>query len=229
MEDSLPEESRGRRRGIGICLSGGGYRATLFHSGALRRLAELGVFSHPELRTISSVSGGSITGAFLAGAFEWRLRDLPSEYDWNHRFADPLRELTREDVRTCSFARGLFPGVAAVRELAMRYDRVLGGPRPLSALPDSFVLCATDLAFGVNWEFKRAKVGDYQAGYITPPAEWSLGLAAAASSCFRPLFQPLKVPCDSGTWRGGQARRESPDNWARARTCVSLTEECMTT
>ena len=44
---------RGSRKGIGICLSGGGYRATLFHMGALRRLNELGVLAHRDLRTIS--------------------------------------------------------------------------------------------------------------------------------------------------------------------------------
>jgi NTE family protein len=49
-----------QRRGIGLCLSGGGFRATLFHLGALRRLNELGLLSHPDFLTLSSVSGGSI-------------------------------------------------------------------------------------------------------------------------------------------------------------------------
>src|SRR5438105_5519370 len=51
-------------RGIALCLSGGGFRAALFHLGALRRLNELGVLSTVE--TISSVSGGSIIAAYLA-------------------------------------------------------------------------------------------------------------------------------------------------------------------
>ena len=45
------------------CLSGGGFRATLFHLGALRRLNELGLL--PRIDTITSVSGGSIMAAFL--------------------------------------------------------------------------------------------------------------------------------------------------------------------
>src|SRR5262245_31835308 len=53
-----------RTRGIALCLSGGGFRAALFHLGAIRRLDELGVLSR--LETISSVSGGSILAAFLA-------------------------------------------------------------------------------------------------------------------------------------------------------------------
>src|ERR1700756_1461001 len=49
---------------IGLALSGGGFRATLFHLGAIRRLHELAIL--PKLTTISSVSGGSILNGFLA-------------------------------------------------------------------------------------------------------------------------------------------------------------------
>ena len=53
-----------RRHGVGLCLSGGGYRAALFHLGALRRLDELGVLA--QVRTISAVSGGAIIANLLA-------------------------------------------------------------------------------------------------------------------------------------------------------------------
>ncbi len=49
---------------MGLCLSGGGYRAALFHLGALRRLDELGVLG--QVRTISAVSGGAIIANLLA-------------------------------------------------------------------------------------------------------------------------------------------------------------------
>src|SRR5713226_498534 len=49
--------------GIALCLSGGGYRAMLFHLGALWRLNELAYL--PKLARISSVSGGSITAGVL--------------------------------------------------------------------------------------------------------------------------------------------------------------------
>src|SRR5712692_2854580 len=49
---------------IALALSGGGFRATLFHCGALWRLNELGYL--PKLDRISSVSGGSITTGLLA-------------------------------------------------------------------------------------------------------------------------------------------------------------------
>src|SRR5450759_332486 len=49
--------------GIGLALSGGGFRAMLFHAGALLRLNELGVLSR--VARISSVSGGSIAAGYL--------------------------------------------------------------------------------------------------------------------------------------------------------------------
>ena len=54
--------------GIALCLSGGGYRAMLFHTGALWRLNELGYLNR--LARISSVSGGSIAAGVLALAWK---------------------------------------------------------------------------------------------------------------------------------------------------------------
>ncbi len=62
--DPYVPSPREQRKGIALCLSGGGFRAELFHLGALRRLNELGVLSR--LDTISCVSGGSIFAAFMA-------------------------------------------------------------------------------------------------------------------------------------------------------------------
>src|ERR687891_2476557 len=54
-------------KGIALCLSGGGYRAMLFHLGSLWRLNEFGYLK--KLERISSVSGGSITAGVLG--FKW--------------------------------------------------------------------------------------------------------------------------------------------------------------
>jgi predicted acylesterase/phospholipase RssA len=48
---------------IGLGLSGGGFRASLYHIGVLARLAELDLLRHVEY--LSCVSGGSIVGAHL--------------------------------------------------------------------------------------------------------------------------------------------------------------------
>src|SRR6266566_1547974 len=54
--------------GIALCLSGGGYRAMIFHLGSLIRLNEIGLLQR--LNRVSSVSGGSITAAQLG--LQWR-------------------------------------------------------------------------------------------------------------------------------------------------------------
>src|SRR5690349_2227490 len=63
LPDEQPASAAGRH-GTALCLSGGGYRAALFHLGAVRRLNELGVLGR--LATVSGVSGGSIVANLLA-------------------------------------------------------------------------------------------------------------------------------------------------------------------
>ena len=49
------------RHKLGLALAGGGFRASLFHVGVLRRLAELDLLRYVEV--LSTVSGGSVVGA----------------------------------------------------------------------------------------------------------------------------------------------------------------------
>ncbi len=55
-------EAAGGSPKIGLCLSGGGFRAALYHIGTLAALAEAGVLHRVEV--LSTVSGGSIIGAY---------------------------------------------------------------------------------------------------------------------------------------------------------------------
>ena len=57
------EVSVRKRKKLGLALSGGGFRASLFHIGVLSRLAELDLLRSIEV--ISTVSGGSIIGALF--------------------------------------------------------------------------------------------------------------------------------------------------------------------
>jgi len=191
-----------RRKGMALCLSGGGYRATLFHMGALRRLNELGVLARPDFRTVSSVSGGSITAAALATALARSGRVAPasplSGDFWNREFRDRLRDLTKRNVRTPAMAQRLLPwnwlrSSTAVEAMARRYEEDLTDLR-LAETPSrpNFVVCATDMAYGVNWVYERARMGDYLAGYKKPPLPgFPLARAVAASACFPPIFNPL--------------------------------------
>ena len=54
------QDRKPRNRGIGLCLSGGGFRATLFHLGAIQRLFELGTATRPDFDTVASVPQGRL-------------------------------------------------------------------------------------------------------------------------------------------------------------------------
>jgi predicted acylesterase/phospholipase RssA len=63
---------------IGLALSGGGFRASLFHLGVVRRLAAEGRLAKVE--RIASVSGGSITAAHLLKNWE-QYNSSPIDFD----------------------------------------------------------------------------------------------------------------------------------------------------
>jgi NTE family protein len=205
---------RAARSDIALCLSGGGYRATLFHLGALRRLNELGILARGDLRSVSAVSGGSLAAAQLAGVLARRGAGpgVPIPGDaWDRELRDPLRAFTRRNVRTGAIARRLWPWnwlrpSTAVEALARSYEELT--PLRLRELPQrpQFIFCATDMAFGVSWTFTRERMGDYLAGYMRPPESFGVARAVAASSCFPPVFDPLPMRLPPGSLKGGKAR-----------------------
>jgi len=214
-DEYLPRPKR-ERQGIALCLSGGGFRASLFHSGALRRLNELGVLS--KINSLTSVSGGSIIAAHLAA----RLRPWPESGvtypNWETDVAAPFRSFCSKNLRTPAILQRLLPwnwfdSAAGVKALAAAYERNLawngGRPLVLADLPDSprFVFCATDMVFGVDWIFTKERVGDYQVGYVRSPGAWTVGRAVASSSCFPPIFNPLPVDISPDEFSGGNAAR----------------------
>ena len=182
---------------VALCLSGGGYRAALFHLGALRRLNELGVLSRVTL--VSSVSGGSVLAAHLAT----RVRPWPAAGEAYQRWSEveaSFRKIARTDVRTGPVLRRFllpwnwFRPSTQAEALERNYERHLTR-LSLAELPKhpEFIFCATDMIHGVLWKFGRSQTGSYVAGYRKPPAQWLLAKAVAASSCFPPVFGPLPL------------------------------------
>jgi len=208
-----------RRKGIALCLSGGGYRAALFHLGALRRLHELQLF--PEIRAISSVSGGSIVAAFLADRVARSGKSFAEGFsDWQSQVSTPFRRLAARDIRTWPFFSNLLWNwvwpTPRVRYLQSLYRRLLTR-LSLADLPaqPNFILCATDLIFGANWEFSRGRCGSWQAGYVRDAGTWPLARAVAASSAFPPSFGPLGLQVPAADWTGGHYQKPGRDQLRR--------------
>jgi hypothetical protein len=117
--DDVP--TYGLRRGAVLCLSGGGYRAALFHLGALTRLNELGLLARTE--TVGAVSGGSILAALLAAKIPWPLQGAFRE--WPEAVAEPMRAIARRNLRARALLRSPISGSGAALE--ERYARELIG------------------------------------------------------------------------------------------------------
>ncbi len=184
------------RTGHALCLSGGGYRAALFHLGAVRRLNECGLLGHLDM--ISSVSGGSILAAHLARVVNpWPACDEVFP-EWESRVAAPFRAFCSCDIRTPALLRSLWNPWRLFRQglnpagLEIAYRRLLT-PDALSSLPETprFVFCATELLTGTLWRFERNTVRSWRTSSLRPEPEDTIARAVAASSCFPPLFAPM--------------------------------------
>jgi NTE family protein len=197
--------------GIALCLSGGGYRAMLFHLGSLWRLNELGYLSR--LDRVSSVSGGSITAGALAHA--WAKLDFGENgvaRAFGAEVVDPIRRLGGRTVDVPTILLGaLLPGSIGNR-LAGAYARHLFGDATLQDLPDRprFVFNATNLQSGVLWRFAKPYMADYRVGRIDRPTV-RLALAVAASSAFPPVLSPVRPKLDLSAYVRGQGTLEAPE------------------
>jgi NTE family protein len=225
MSSPVEESSPAGRSGIGICLSGGGFRASLFHLGALRRMHELGILQ--KARWISAVSGGSIIAGHLAQCQLERGRGGKLEFDnWQKEVSDPFRAFAARDLRTWPVIRNSlwnwFAPAPLLKSLEARYRTRLTnlGLCDLPELPE-YIFCATDLTFGVNWEFGRKRVGSYQAGYLNmtggskAAARMTAAKAIAASACFPPLLGPMQVGIEPKALVGGNFHGPNRDELVR--------------
>ncbi len=186
--------------GAALCLSGGGYRAMLFHAGALWRLNELGYL--PRLTRISSVSGGSITAAVLG--LNWPKLDFDPRgvaRRFEEFVIEPLRRMAGETIDASSILGGaLGPGSAAQR-IQKAYRKVLFGEATLQDLPDvpRFVINATNVQSKALWRFSKPYMRDYRVGEIRNPRV-ELAVAVSASSAFPPFLSPVELKLDPASF-----------------------------
>lgn len=189
--------------GLGLCLSGGGYRAMLFHVGVVWRLREVGLLGR--LDRISSVSGGSITAALLGLRFDAVVSG--SRDGFLSAFVGPLRELAGETLDAEAILGGLLlPGTIADR-VAAGYRKHVFGDATLQDLPDGprFVLNATNVQSGALFRFSKPYLRDWRVGEIRNP-EVPLASAVAASSAFPPVLSPFILKVDPSTFTPGSGK-----------------------
>jgi NTE family protein len=185
----MPFGSEGVEPGIGVALSGGGFRAALFHIGTFWRLAELGVL--PDLTRISSVSGGSIFSGVLACHWKDIVGDASPLDAYQNLVVGPLRQFCSQHIDSFAIGEGLLAifGTAA-DAVEAKYAPLM--PLSLDQLPDSptFVFNASNLQTGRDFRFSKPYMGDYRIGLIQKPTI-AVAKAATASSAFPPFLSPV--------------------------------------
>lgn len=193
---------------LGLALSGGGYRATLFGLGSLWRLNDAGLLG--KLDRITSVSGGSI----LLGVLAQHWPELQFNEGRAHNFASviaaPIRTFCGKTIDISATLFGaLTPFKTAGDYLADRYANDLFGNTRLQDLPNAqvsgnpkFIFYATNLQTGRSFRFRQDLIADYRLG-VAPITDIPLALAVAASSAFPPIFSPIILKTDPAAWTKG--------------------------
>ena len=197
----MNSQSRGNalavpEQGLALCLSGGGYRAMVFHAGALIRLNEAGLLD--KLACVSSVSGGSITAGILGA--QWKHLAFVQGIATNFNIVtDCVRAMADTNVDVGAVIGGFLSPDTISDRVAAAYDRVLFNGATLQDLPDDrkgqvphFVINATNVQSSDLWRFSKPYMGDYRVGLVDEPIV-PLAVAIAASSAFPPVLSPLSL------------------------------------
>lgn len=198
---------------IALTLSGGGYRASIFHIGVLSYLYHLRLSDGSRLldhiTVMSTVSGGTITGMLY-------LLSLMGENEVPQYWGDMYKKIIDNNL-----ANELLSNIeknknssklSVIKELGNVYDSVFFYGKKLGFLYDiiqkshihHYAAYATDISNALPFRFQIANTiyGDITIGNeakgidVTTAKEFRLADILAASSCFPIAFEPINFPRD---------------------------------
>lgn len=184
---------------IGVCLSGGGLRATFFHLGLVKLLRDLDLLK--KVVGVYSVSGGSILAANLA--LRWADYTKDQEDETFFEAMRPLHKFAQANIRG-RIVRRLFCFGSRAERLAGYYDNFVGlTATELKDLPSEleFSFLGTSMKTGKLVAFTRK--GYHNGSRLFASTDLSLARAVAASSAFPPMFPPI--------WLSAKDLRVDPD------------------
>jgi NTE family protein len=190
---------------IGLALSGGGFRATIYHLGVLARLAEQNRLE--EVTFLSTVSGGSLCAGlvYAQSGFHW-----PASQHYLNIVAPNARKLlTTQSLQGSLIWRFLTSLISSplkfletrADDLSALLQKHWGITIHVRDLPEQprWMINTTCYETGKNWRFERSRMGDYVFGYSAdPPVPLSDALAASAG--FPGLIGALTLDARPHQW-----------------------------
>jgi len=194
---------------IALSCSGGGYRATSFHLGSMSYLNHLSYNGKPLLenvKLISTVSGGSITGVVYA-LFKQRNKSFFYIY---HLL---LNQLSKVDLIATGIEKLNPEAVWAnkdkaknlINAFAEQYEQFTDGEtfsvfNSMTSHLENVVFNSTEFTNAINFRFKNPQAGLSGNNMVRVTkdqlAEVKLSDVMASSSCFPGGFEPLLWPDD---------------------------------
>ena len=176
----------------GMALSGGGFRATLFHLGAIWRLNEMAML--PEIERFSAVSGGSILAGLLAVRWSHLTFDDGIAVNFSEEIFSPIWQFCSRNVDQAAAWLGL---VSGTWKLEQSYRKHIVGECQLRDLPDrpEFVFNAAHIETGRNCTLTGKGLHTWRLGDIELPT-LTLAKAIAASSACPPFFPAVTLDLD---------------------------------
>ncbi|MDY7396975.1 patatin-like phospholipase family protein [Aureibaculum sp. 2210JD6-5] len=193
---------------IALCLSGGGYRASTFQLGMLsylnsKKLNENSLLEN--VKAISTVSGGTITGVYYAAliqegkSFEEIYKNL---YNW--LVETDLVKKSFEMLNESSKWNYNYKRKNIVNAFAELYDKTLLDGRTMGSFANlkkshlEFVCFnSTEFYSGLRYRFQTSYFGSYGLRLSKEIYNYvRLGDVIAASSAFSGGFEPISMPDD---------------------------------
>jgi len=195
-------------KNLGLGLSGGGYRATLFNLGALIRLNEFGLLK--KFKRITSVSGGSITNGYLA----MRWNDLQFNDDgvienFRENIVEPLWDFCSKPLDAGAIIWGtLDPFHKVSDKIAGAYNKGLFKHFKMSSIPfgdgiPQFLFYGTNLQTAASVRMMQNMLYDWKIG-ATEMNNWELATVVGISSAFPPFLSPVILKPDPDKWTKGK-------------------------
>jgi NTE family protein len=170
---------------VGLCLSGGGFRAMLFHAGAVLRLIQLGVLG--KVSVISAVSGGSIFAGLLAT--HWTALKSAGFSNYRSEILERCLNVATKSIDVKAVLIGLQPQRTPAQGVAELYLRKIWasptGQRESLFSWDGKPILLGDLRSldGINFEFNATLLNDGK--------RWRASKDAIGSESFQKLGVPL--------------------------------------
>ena len=191
----------------GLALSGGGFRATLFAVGSLRRLNEAGLLK--QMDTITAVSGGAITaGHLLKHWSQLRFDQEGVASNFNSVVSDPLIQFCQSNIDKTYGGLGLISPFHSIAESIESVYRKFFGDVLLRDIdvPDNcpdIVFYGTNYDTGSSVQITTRSLYDYKIGEATNH-DIRLAKAVIVSSSFPPFLAPVELNGSHWNWKETQ-------------------------